>query len=42
MFTFDAGARPGPASRSRPSPPLDDDVVEGTAHEVPPRREELP
>jgi UPF0716 protein FxsA len=45
MFTFDAGGRPGPggptASR-RPSPLVDDDVVEGTASEVPPRRDELP
>lgn len=39
MFTFEAG--PG-AGRRRPAPPIDDDIVEGTASEVPPRRGELP
>jgi UPF0716 protein FxsA len=46
MFTFDAGGGPGPAGpaagRRRPSPLVDDDIVEGTANEVPPRRDELP
>jgi UPF0716 protein FxsA len=42
MFTFDAGTRPGPASRRRPSPPLDDAVVEGTPPQVAPPREEQP
>ncbi len=44
MFTSDAGGRAaagGPAA-DRPAPPAGDDVVEGTAHEVPPRRDELP
>jgi len=38
MFTFqtDGGGARGPAPRS------DDDIVEGTAREVPPRRRELP
>jgi len=40
MFTFEAG--PG-AGRRRPASAFDDDdVVEGTASEVPPRRPELP
>jgi len=46
IFTFDAGGRPGaggPATGPRrPSPLADDDIVEGTAHEAPPRRDELP
>ena len=42
MFTFEAGAGPG-AGRRRPASPSDgDDVAEGTASEVPPRRPELP
>ena len=43
MFTFGAGGRAGagPAGR-RSSPPVDDEVVEGTAREVPPQRGELP
>ncbi len=50
MFTFEAGG-PGPGAgsggpgmgRRRPSPPADDeDIVEGTASDVPPRRGELP
>ena len=54
MFTFEAGPRagaggpgpgagpgPGPGRRGAP-PPLDDDVVEGTATEVPPKPRELP
>ncbi|MDP1850289.1 MAG: FxsA family protein [Solirubrobacteraceae bacterium] len=41
MFTFEAGG-PG-AGRRRPAAPSDDDdVVEGTASEVPPQRRELP
>jgi len=49
MFTFQAGARPqtgpgpGPGSgRRRPPGSYDDDVVEGTASEVPPQPRELP
>jgi UPF0716 protein FxsA len=48
MFTFEAGGRPGAgapgpgATRGRPSPAGDDEVVEGTASEVPPQRGELP
>jgi UPF0716 protein FxsA len=48
MFTFEAGApgpRPGPGpgpGRRRPPGGLEDDVVEGTASEVPPRPRELP
>ena len=44
MFTFEAGARPGPRSGrgARPGSAHDDDVVEGTASEVPPPRRELP
>jgi UPF0716 protein FxsA len=50
LFTFEAGGRPGAgprrtgagSSRRRPSPLVDDDVVEGTASEVPPQRDELP
>jgi UPF0716 protein FxsA len=45
MFTFEAGGRPGPgapAAGRRPTPLVDDDIVEGTASEVPPRRDELP
>ena len=48
MFTFEAGPRgsgsspgPGPARRGAP-PPFDDDVVEGTASDVPPKPRELP
>ena len=48
MFTFEAGPRPnrggpgpGPARRDAP-PAVDDDVVEGTASEVPPKPRELP
>jgi UPF0716 protein FxsA len=47
MFTFEAGPRagggpgPGPAGRGAP-PAFDDDVVEGTATEVPPKPRELP
>ena len=50
MFTFETGG-PGPGAgsggpgvgRRRPSPPADDeDIVEGTASDVPPRRGELP
>ena len=36
MFTFEAGAQPGRAAS------VDDDVVDGTAREVPPRGRELP
>jgi UPF0716 protein FxsA len=43
LFTFEAGAAPGAGpGRRRPSPGADDDVVEGTASEVPPPRSELP
>jgi UPF0716 protein FxsA len=44
MFTFEPrpGPRPGPAPRRPASTFDDDDVVEGTASEVPPRRPELP
>ncbi len=48
MFTFEAGGRPGPGNRPGPGPgrrrppSADDDVVEGTASEAPPRRDELP
>ena len=45
MFTFETGARAG-GVRGRPgggaASPLDDDVVEGTASDVPPPRRELP
>jgi hypothetical protein len=46
MFTFEAdprasGRRPGPGRRGAP-PAFDDDVVEGTATEVPPKPRELP
>jgi hypothetical protein len=41
MFSFGApGAAAGP--RARPAAGFDDDVVEGTASEVPPPRRELP
>ena len=39
MFTFQTGARPGGRS---PRSSFGDDVVEGSATEVPPRRHELP
>ena len=49
MFTFEAGPRasggpdPGPGPGRRGGPPaFDDDVVEGTASEVPPKPRELP
>jgi UPF0716 protein FxsA len=47
LFQFEAGSRPGAgagAARSGRRPPraVDDDVVEGTAHEVPPQPRELP
>ena len=46
LFTFEAGAGPGagprPGRGRPPGAPLDDDVVEGTAREVPPQPRELP
>ena len=46
LFTFEAGARPGTGPgtghRRPPGAPSDDDVVEGTAREVPPQPRELP
>jgi len=43
MFTFEAGPRPGAgAGRRRPPGADDDDVVDGTAREVPPQPRELP
>jgi UPF0716 protein FxsA len=44
MFTFETGPRAGrgPGGGRPPSGAHDDDVVDGTATEVPPRRRELP
>ena len=46
LFEFEAGAgpgtAPGPGRRRPPGAPSDDDVVEGTAREVPPQPRELP
>jgi len=46
LFEFEAGARPGarpgPGRRRPPGAASDDDVVEGTAREVPPQPRELP
>ena len=41
MFTFQTGSGPAGAARP-PRRDRDDDVVEGTAHDVPPPRRELP
>ena len=47
MFTFESGPRPGAGTgdgfdRGRTPSSADDDVVEGTAREVPPQPRELP
>ncbi len=43
MFTFETGGSgAGAGSRAGPRSPSDDDVVEGTASEVPPQRRTLP
>jgi UPF0716 protein FxsA len=43
LFPFQTGAAPNAGSRpERRSPAADDDIVEGTASEVPPHRRDLP